>query len=50
MKKKTTKKQQEPPSQEFQRFQQLTKLLISVPKKEVEQQQAKREKNKSKAA
>jgi hypothetical protein len=39
-------KQSDPPSQEFQNFQNLARKLVSVPKKEVEQQQAKDKKGK----
>ena len=46
----TEQEKQNPDSSEFQRFQNLTRKLVSVPKKEVDEQEAKREKNKRKVA
>jgi len=36
-----------PPSEEFQRFQEFTKRLMAVPKKEIDQQKAKYDKHKA---
>jgi hypothetical protein len=36
-----------PPSEEFQRFEQFTRALMAVPKKEIDQQKAKYDKQKA---
>jgi hypothetical protein len=41
------KQKQEKPSEEFERFRDFTKRLMAVPKKEIDQQKAKYEKQKT---
>lgn len=40
-------KPSKPPSEEFRRFEEFTRKLIAVPKKEIDQQKAKYEKQKA---
>jgi hypothetical protein len=44
---KKTKPKASAPSEEYQRFEQFTKALMAVPKKEIDQQKAKYEKQKA---
>jgi hypothetical protein len=41
------KKPNKPPSEEFRRFEEFTRALMAVPKKEIDQQKAKYEKHKA---